>query len=120
MKTEGGSRATARTIYEQMRDESPDEQIRNNAALRLLQFDSLDERDAIQKALNNFKTKNNRCAKNWREIIPLLQMEKLPNGKDFQIDTDENLVDPSGAPYILDEQNCAVKLDEEKTKIPLK
>lgn len=120
MKTEGGSRTTARAIYEQMRDESPDAQIRENAALRLLQFDSLDERDAIQKVLDNFKSKNNRCAKNWREILPILKTEKLPNGKDFQIDNSDNIVDPSGAPYVLDEQNCAVKLDEEKTKIPLK
>ncbi|MGI8641538.1 MAG: tetratricopeptide repeat protein [Pyrinomonadaceae bacterium] len=119
-KTEGGSRETARIIYQQMFDESQDEQIKESAALRLLELQSLDERDAIRFALQTFKEKNNRCANNWREILPLLQTVKLPDGKDFRIDRQNNLIDPSGAPYILDKENCDVRLDIKTTKIPLK
>ena len=119
-KTEGGSRETARVIYEQTLNDARDEQTKENAALRLLELDSLDEREIIQKILNDFKSKNNRCANDWREILPFLQTVKLAGSKDFRVDNSFNLIDPTGAPYILDKENCAIKLDEEKTKIPLK
>jgi tetratricopeptide (TPR) repeat protein len=120
MKSDGGSRDMAREIYRQMLEETDDKQVKQNAELRLLEIDSLDERDQIRAALQKFKTTNARCANNWQEILPLLQNVKLPNGKDFSIDKQNNLVDPSGAPYILDKLICGVRLDKDKTKIPMK
>lgn len=118
MLTAGGDRETARAVYEQMSENAPDQQIKDNAALHLLELDSLYERDAIGAALLSFKAKNNRCADNWRDILPALQSAKLPAGKNFRIDARSgSVVDPSGAPYILDKENCAVKLDHEKSKI---
>lgn len=119
MKTEGGSRATARDIYRQIFEKAQDAQTKDNAALRLLELDSLDEREIVQKVLNDFKLKNRRCANNWREILPLVQNEKLPDGKNFRSDEASNLLDPSDAPYILDKEDCGIKLDRERTKIPL-
>lgn len=118
LRTQGGSRETARTIYEEMLAESLDEQTKESASLRLLELDSLDERDAIRSALKSFQSENNRCANSLREIFPLLQTVKLPNGEGFRIDKSNNLVDPSDAPYILDKEKCDVLLDKEKTKIP--
>lgn len=118
-KTEGGSRQTARIMYQQTLDESRDAQTRKNAAFRLAELDSLDEREIIQKILDDFKTRNNRCASNWREILPLLRAEKLPSGENFRVDNTNGLIDPTGTPYILNRENCQVKLDVEKTKIPL-
>ena len=118
-KTEGGSRETARAIYEQIFNEAQDDQTKENAQLRLMELDSLDERDALRSTLRTFKEKNNRCANNWREILPLLQTVKLPAGKDFRVDDSNNPVDPSGAPYILDNEKCDVRLDSKTTKIPL-
>lgn len=120
MKSEGGSREIAREIYTQMLEESDDKQAKDVAALRLLELDSLDERDAIRSALQNFKEKSGRCANNLQEILSLLKSVRLPAGKDFRIDKSNNLIDPTGAPYVLDKQNCDVKLDFEKTKIPIK
>ncbi len=77
MKSAGGDRETARAIYEQMLAESGDRQVRDNAAMHLGELDSQDERDAIGAALQTFKAKTNRCANNWREILPLLQSVKL-------------------------------------------
>lgn len=119
LKSEGGSRDTAREIYRQMLA-SEDRQAKENAELRLLELDSLDERDAIRAALKSFQAKQGRCASNFQEIIPLLLNVKLPTGRDFSVDNAENLIDPSGAPYILDKQACDVLLDRKKTKIPLK
>jgi tetratricopeptide (TPR) repeat protein len=119
MKTQGGSRETARAMYQQMRAEAPDSQTREVSELRISQLDSLDERDAVLAVLRQFKEKNNRCVNNWNEIFPLLKSVKLPGGKDFRIDKSNSLVDPSGAPYVLDKETCDVKLDAAKTKIPL-
>jgi len=119
MKTQGGSRETARAMYQQMHAEAPDSRTKEVAELRISQLDSLDERDAIRAGLRQFKEKTNRCANNWSEVFPLLKSVKLPNGKDFRIDKSNNLVDPSDAPYILDKETCDVKLDAAKTKVPL-
>lgn len=118
MKSEGGSRETARSIYRQMFEEAADKQSKEALNLRLLELDSLDERDAIRAALQNLKEKTGRCASNWSDIFPLLQNVKLPEGRDFRIDKSNNIVDPSGAPYILDKEKCDVHLNQEKTKIP--
>ena len=118
MKSEGGSRETARAIYGQMFEQAQDENPRESALIRLMELDSLDERDAIRAALLNFKEKTNRCPDDLREILPLLRAVKLPGGKDFRLDKSNNLADPSGAPYLLDKQTCDVKLDATKTKLP--
>lgn len=118
MKTQGGSRETARAIYEQMLAEAQDTQTKDTAALYIMQIDSLDERDAVNSVLTEFKTKNNHCPNNWSEIFPFLQTVKLPNNRDFLIDKNNNLVDPSGKPYILDKQSCQITLDK-TSKIPL-
>ncbi len=120
MKSEGGSREIARAIYRQMFDEAKDANVKESAGMRLLEVDSMDERDWIKKALGEFQLKNNRCANNWREILPILQTVRLPNGKGFRVDKSNNLIDPTDAPYVLDRETCAVKLDLAKTKIPLR
>jgi tetratricopeptide (TPR) repeat protein len=113
-KTEGDSRETARAIYRQVFEEAQDAQTKENAALRLLQIDSLEEQDVIRAALRTFQSKNNRCANNWSEILMLL---KGGNAK-IRLDQTNNLIDPTNAPYVLDKENCDVRLDFEKTKIP--
>jgi hypothetical protein len=116
MKTEGGSRSIAREMYTQLRDEAEDERSRENAELRLLQIDSLDERDLITAALSEFREANNRCPASWRELLPTLQ-KKTTGGRTLRIDRSDNIVDPSGVPYLLNTQNCTVDLGA-GTKIP--
>lgn len=123
MKTEGGSRETARSIYSQIFEQTQDSQIRESAALRLLQLDSLDEQDAIQHTLRNFQSQNKRCSNNWNEIFTLLRSIRLPNGKNLRFDsTTLAPLDPSNAPYILQTENggCNISLNYAKTKIPAK
>lgn len=117
MKTEGGSRATARAVYEQIVQESKDANVRASAALHLKTFDSQDEREAVQRVLDDFKTKNNRCANSWREILPVLQKEKSAQAIDFRVDAASNLIDPTGAPYVLNRETCQIELDREKTDV---
>lgn len=118
MQTRGGSRDTARSIYQQMLEQSQDQQTKDTAEIRLLEIDSLDERDAIGSALKQSVETNGRCPQSLAEIVPLLRTVRLPDGRDFRIDKSNNLVDPTGAPYLLDRERCDVKLDTERTKIP--
>ena len=121
-KTEGKSRETARAVYRQIFEQARDEQTKESAGLRLLQFDSLDEQDAIREILKDYQEKTGRCAENWREIFPLIQKVRLPNGKDLRVDSETLApVDPSYVPYILSskEGKCDIKIDFSKSKIPL-
>lgn len=119
MKTEGGSRETARAIYRQMLEGAEDEQVRITAERRLLELDSLDEREAIDHVLAEFKERAGRCANNLAEIFPMLVSAKLPSGKDFRINKANQIVDPTDVPYILDQNSCSIKLDLEHTGLPV-
>lgn len=118
MKTQGGSRETARAMYRQMLDEAQDSQTKEVAQIKLKQIEWLYEEDAFKKALEDFKTKNNRCVNGWNELLPLLRNVKLPNNADFHLDSAGNFVDPTGVPYVLDKTACAVWIDPKKSKIP--
>jgi tetratricopeptide (TPR) repeat protein len=119
MKTEGGSRDTARTIFTQMFNEADDDQTRIFAYRKLAHLDSLEERDAIRPILKSHLERTGKCPDAWKEIFPELRKVKLPNGKDFRIDEAQNIVDPSGAPYVIDPSQCDVILDKTKTRIQL-
>ena len=119
MRTEGGSRATSRAIYRQMLADSQDEAVTITATRRLMGLDSLDEREAIDGVLADFKEKNGRCANSFGEIAIALFQVKLPEGRAFRVDAGKRLVDPSDAPYLLDKENCKAKLDPATTKIAI-
>lgn len=117
MKKEGGSRDTARAIYRQLLEQAEDDQTKKVATLRLQEFDSLDERDAMNKVLAEYKEKHGRCIGGMAELVPLLRPVKLPNGLDFHIDRSNALVDPTGVPYVLNVETCTVEQNP-KSEIP--
>ncbi|HKP70082.1 MAG TPA: hypothetical protein VJV05_12415 [Pyrinomonadaceae bacterium] len=116
MKTEGGSRNMARDMYRQLRDDSQDNLSRQNAELRLMQIDSLDERDLLNAALSEYRNSNNRCATKWSEIFPIVQ-KKAKSGPDLKFDRSNNFVDPSGEPYTINQGTCTTDLGS-NTKVP--
>ncbi len=105
MVGEGGSRETARKMYSQMADESDDEQTKKTAEIRLQQLDALDQMDAI-----NAELKKSDCPRTLSAITTRLTEVKLPAGKEFQVDSTGQLVDPSGVPYELNAAECKVSL----------
>jgi hypothetical protein len=118
MKADGGSRETARSIYRQMLDGSNDEAVRITATHRLNELAWLDQRDAIDKTLAEFRDRSGRCATGFAEILTELSKIKLPSDNEFTVDKSNRLVDPTGAPYILDRDKCKVSLDLEHTGLP--
>ncbi len=118
MRSEGGSRDTARAIYQQMFDGAENDQTRELARLRLLELDSFDDRDQIRIALDKFKAQNGRCVNNWGELLPFMRDLKLPRGREFLIDRNNNLLDPLLVPYVLRKEDCDVSINYADSKIP--
>lgn len=120
MKNDGGSRPTFRAVYQDMLANSTDEQVIEMAGRRLREIASLDQREAIDTVLGDFKAANNRCANGLSEIAPMLMSVTMPGGSEFRVDSANRPVGPTGVPYLLDKENCRVMLDGERTGSPLK
>jgi tetratricopeptide (TPR) repeat protein len=113
MAAEGGSRATAREIYGRMYDDATDSQVKDMARRRLMQLDSLDQRDLLRKLLASYNAKAGNCVSSWRELGGALQTLR------FAVDAAGAPVDPGGAPYRLVQGGCDVGLDP-KSEVPSK
>jgi tetratricopeptide (TPR) repeat protein len=105
MLAEGGSSATAREMYNRIKEQSDDADIRRMAELRLKQIDSFEERDAIRRVLADYSAQKGRCPSNWREIAPALQ------GAGLTLNSEGAPLDPANMPYVLVQKGCDVDLD---------
>lgn len=114
MFAEGGSRATAREIYKRMYEQAGEEQVKDMARRRLMQMDSLDQRDALRKLFAAYKTRTGKCPDSWREIEPVLRALRIP------VDQSGAPLDPSHTAYVLKAGECEVELDWRKSQVPVK
>ena len=105
MLAQGGSRSTARLIYERMYQQTDDLNVREMARRRLLQIQSLGERDEIRRLLGEYAAREKRCASSWKDISPALRSASLP------LDDSGVPLDPANAPYRLVKAGCDVDLD---------
>ncbi|MFL6230171.1 MAG: tetratricopeptide repeat protein [Pyrinomonadaceae bacterium] len=107
MSARGGSRETARAIYETMLRTTDDEHSRQLAHNRLAQLESLDELDALRRVLAAHRERNGgRCAATWREVAAAL------HAAGFQQDASGAPLDPSDVPYRLLSDKCDAELGE--------
>lgn len=113
MRSKGGSRELARSMYRQIIDQAEDEQSKRSAQLKLSGLDAEDEIDAINATL----TASRPCPTRLSEIYSQLAKVDLPNGGDFRIDREKGIVDPSGVAYRFDATKCTVSLGPD-SKLP--
>jgi tetratricopeptide (TPR) repeat protein len=105
MSAKGGSRETARAIYETMLRTTDDAQMKEMALNRLAQLASLDEMDALRRLLSAERERaGGRCPAGWREIAPALRAAR------FRQDAAGSPLDPGDAPYRLISDKCDVEL----------
>ncbi|MDT7540650.1 MAG: hypothetical protein QOE33_554 [Acidobacteriota bacterium] len=110
MSVKGGSRETARAIYETMLRTTEDEHTRQLATNRLAQLQSLDELDALRGVLSAYRERAaGRCPATWREVALTLRAAR------FRQDATGAPLDPSDVPYKLINDRCDVELDEHST-----
>ncbi|HJR06647.1 MAG TPA: hypothetical protein VJ842_05275 [Pyrinomonadaceae bacterium] len=106
MATKGGSRDTARAIYQSMYQQTDDEQMKRLALSRLIQLQSLDEMDALRAIVATHRERTGRCPQAWREVVPALRAAR------FQVDAFAAPLDPSGVPYVIKQDSCEIELGE--------
>ncbi len=106
LKADAGSRGAAREMYQRLYETSDDKTVKEMVVAHLMRLDSLDERDVIKRALNEFRTRAGRCPTSWREMVPSFR------GTTLRIDPNGTPIDPSGAPYRLANDGCNVELGE--------
>ncbi|NNE66020.1 MAG: hypothetical protein HKN33_05585 [Pyrinomonadaceae bacterium] len=117
MNTAGGSRQTARAIYTRLKD-AADSKTRLTAEFRLAELDSLDDRDVLDEVLATFEMRNGRCASSWKELIPLLKDKSPGAGREFRVDRNMNIVDPTDVPYLIEQKSCTAAVDHSRSEIP--
>ena len=113
MANEGGSRGTAREIYTRMYEQAADDKVRDMARKHLMRLASLDDRDALRRLMEVYRAKVGRCPSTWREIESVLRALRV------KVDASGAPLDPSGTPYLLVKDQCAVDLDP-KSEVPVK
>jgi tetratricopeptide (TPR) repeat protein len=105
MSTKGGSRETARAIYETMLRTTDDAQTKQMALNRLAQLQSLDEMDALRRLLTAYRERaGGRCPAGWRELVPALRAAR------FRQDASGAPLDPGDVPYHFLADKCDVEL----------
>jgi tetratricopeptide (TPR) repeat protein len=113
MASEGGSRDTAREIYTRMDEQAADDQVKDMARKRLMQLDSMDERDTLRRFMAAYKANTGRCPASWQDLENVLRAFRV------KVDSSGAPLDPAGTPYILVRDKCEVDLDW-KSEVPSK
>lgn len=119
MRTEGGSRETARAIYEEMLN-SDDANLRELAALRLLEITSLYEIDALQSSVEAIGADERTCTSSsfWRVHADRFRALRTAEGRSLRFDQATAApLDPTGAPYSIG-KDCKVGIDPRKSSLP--
>lgn len=111
MASEGGSRNTAREIYQRLYEEAADDQIIKMARKHLQQLRAMDEQDALRRLLAAYKSRIGRCPESWRNVEHLVRALRMP------VDSSGSPLDPTGIPYRLGHDKCDVSFGE-KSEVP--
>jgi tetratricopeptide (TPR) repeat protein len=120
LKTQGGSRDTAREMYRNMLDSANDEEARDSVKLNLLRLDALDTLDAIDPVLHSYQAQHTRCPGSWNEIARQLNGARLVGNRVLAFDNTGAPVDPLGVGLVIVSQNgeCRADINYELSKIP--
>ena len=113
LKADAGSRDAAREIYRRLYETSDDKNVKEMVVAHLMRLDSLEDREVITRAINEFRTSNSRCPTSWHDLVPFIR------GTTLRIDPSNGApVDPSGVAYRLTNDGCAVNLGEGSMIVP--
>lgn len=106
MVARGGDRASARHLWQQLRDHTDIDWFRRTAEIHLAQFDALDEIDRLNEIVWRYKAATGRIPQSWDELVSAGILRGIPR-------------DPAGTPYELHQQNEDVRLSAQSPLWPL-
>ena len=103
---EGGNRASSRTLWTELRNNTDIEWIRTVADHRMKQLDALDAIDELNRVTARFVARTGRAPLYWDEVAALEGWRQVPT-------------DPTGMLYALDQTTGRVSLSEGSSLNPL-
>lgn len=103
---QGGDRALSRQMWQQMRDGSDIDWIRQAAELRLAQLDAMDAIDRLSRVVLRFRDETGRWPQQWSELIAARLLPGVP-------------LDPASTPFTLNAATGAVGLAQQSPLSPL-
>jgi hypothetical protein len=86
---EGGDRQSSRSMWQRIHETADHAWLRDNARLRLLQFDALDQMDALGGLVRRYESVTGRAAQSWSDLVAVGWLRGVP-------------ADPAGTAYVLD------------------
>jgi hypothetical protein len=107
VRAQGGDRASSRQLWRQLYETANHEWLRNNAELRLVQLDALDQIDALAEVVARYTDMAGHAPESWNALVRAGLLPGVP-------------VDPAGTPYVLDPfQPGGVTIARESRLYPL-
>ncbi len=104
--TEGGNRASARQLWMQVLTQSDADWLRDQARIRLVQLDALDQIDALEQVVENYQQLRGQLPSSWQQVVGTGLLARVP-------------LDPAGYPYQLNQYWGTVTVAPESSVGPL-
>jgi hypothetical protein len=106
MLARGGDRESARELWRHLHDTAEVETLKNEAAIRLAQFDVLDAIDQLNEIVWRYQARTGRFPGSWQELVQARVVRDVP-------------LDAAGVPLVLDLVNEDVRLSKQSPLWPL-
>ncbi len=103
---EGGNRASSRKLWQEIRDQAEHDWLRNQADTRLLQFDAMDQIDALLRAAADYERRTGTPPRTWQDLMRAGYLRQPP-------------ADPTGHAYVIDAARGAITLEPRSPLNPL-
>ena len=106
MLTRGGDREASRVMWTQIGQSEGNDWLRRTAQLRLAQLDALDQIDALDRIVTDYRKRTGRMAQSWEPLAAAGVLPGVPT-------------DPAGTPYALDADTGKIGVSRHSELWPL-
>jgi hypothetical protein len=106
MLTRGGDRQASRFMWQQIFQSAESDWLRQNAQVRLMQLDALDQIDLLGRVVAEFQRRTGRRPESWNQLIAAGALRRIPE-------------DPAGTPYELNAATGEVSVSAWSKVYPL-
>jgi tetratricopeptide (TPR) repeat protein len=103
---QGGNRASSRRLWQEIHDQADHDWLRNQATLRLRQFDAMDQIDQLLRATIEYERRFGASPRSWADLIRAGYLRGIP-------------ADPMGHPYVFDATRGVITLEPRSPLNPL-
>jgi hypothetical protein len=107
MLAEGGSRESARALWQQIEQSAEQDWLRKSAQRGLMQLDAEEQLDQLRTLVSRFEQRAGRRPTGWGELVQVGWLRGVP-------------VDPTGVAYAFDAATGAIDVAHESTLYPLR